>query len=233
MPPFTQQEQAIRCISEQLQALEDILREAKDSGNTTLAFEKMRRWKHFTVEILAKHVSLEESTKLDRRTPSPILRGRPIRNLFIQAKNYRAFLEALAKEIQQHPDYVFDGSAESKPRVSAHGSSSRGSQAGFPLEVFYSYSHEDETLRDELAKHLSLLEREGIVHSWHDRKIGAGKELGEEIDAHLEGADLILLLVSPDFMASEYCYGKEVKRAMARHEAGAARVIPIILRPFD
>jgi TIR domain len=68
---------------------------------------------------------------------------------------------------------------------------------------------------------------------WHDRKIGAGTEWKGQIDAHLESAELILLLVSPDFLASDYCYDVELKRALKRHEAGTARVIPIILRPVD
>ncbi|SRR6266436_2206735 len=54
-----------------------------------------------------------------------------------------------------------------------------------------------------------------------------------EINIHLNSAQIILLLVSPDFLASEYCYGDEVERAMKRHEAGEAIVIPIILRPVE
>jgi len=101
------------------------------------------------------------------------------------------------------------------------------------IELFYSYAQEDEPLRAELEKHLSLLKRQGDISGWHNRDISAGKEWEQEIDAHLNRARIILLLVSPDFMASDYCYDIEVKRAMERHEAGDARVIPIILRPVD
>ena len=94
------------------------------------------------------------------------------------------------------------------------------------IEVFYSYAHEDETLRRELEKHLRILERRGIITGWHDRKISAGKEWGAEIDRHLSSARIILLLISPDFLASDYCWGVEVKRAMERHGAGEACVIP-------
>lgn len=99
------------------------------------------------------------------------------------------------------------------------------------IEIFFSYSHVDEKLRDQLEKQLSLLKWQGLITSWHDRKIGAGMEWGPEIDLHLNAATIILLLISPDFMASPYCYSVEVQRAMQRHGAGEACVIPIILRP--
>ena len=100
-------------------------------------------------------------------------------------------------------------------------------------KVFFSYSHRDEALRDELEKHLSILRRQGFIETWHDRRIGAGAELVHEISQNLETADVILLLVSSDFLASDYCYDVEMKRAMERHNAGEARVIPVILRPCD
>lgn len=99
--------------------------------------------------------------------------------------------------------------------------------------VFFSYSHADEALRDQLEKQLSLLKRQGIIEVWHDRRIGAGKDFGKEIDHHVETDDIILLLVSADFLDSDYCYNKEMARAMARHEASEAVVIPVILRACD
>jgi len=98
------------------------------------------------------------------------------------------------------------------------------------IEVFFSYSHKDEEMRDELEKHLSILEHRGLISAWHDRKIDAGEEWKGEIDEHLNSAQIILLLISADFLASKYCYDIEMKRAMERHESGEARVIPIILR---
>jgi hypothetical protein len=100
-------------------------------------------------------------------------------------------------------------------------------------KVFFSYSHRDESLRDEIEKHLSILRRQGFIETWHDRRIGAGAELEHEISQNLETAEVILLLVSSDFLASDYCYDIEMKRAMERHAAGEARVIPVILRPCD
>jgi hypothetical protein len=99
--------------------------------------------------------------------------------------------------------------------------------------VFFSYSHKDEPLRDELEVHLAMLKREGAISAWHDRKILVGDALNGEIYERLNDAQVILLLVSPDFLASAYCYDVEVKRAMQLHEQGRARVIPVILRPCD
>jgi hypothetical protein len=100
-------------------------------------------------------------------------------------------------------------------------------------KIFLSYSHKDETLREALEVHLALLKNQGVIEIWHDRKIGAGNNLDESINANLDEADVILLLVSPDFLASKYCWGVEVKRAMERHSDKSARVIPVILRPCD
>lgn len=105
-------------------------------------------------------------------------------------------------------------------------------QAG-AIEIFYSYSHKDEHLRDELDTHLSLLKRQKLITGWYDRAIEGGEEFSKEIAEHLNNAPIILLLVSPAFMASDYCYEKEMMRAMERHEANEARVIPIILRPCE
>jgi TIR domain len=96
--------------------------------------------------------------------------------------------------------------------------------------VFFSYSHADEALRDQLEKQLAILRRQGVIETWHDRRIDAGEEWAAAIDKHVESDDIILLLVSPDFLASDYCYDREMLRAMARHEAGEASVIPVILR---
>lgn len=101
------------------------------------------------------------------------------------------------------------------------------------IDLFIVYSYKDERLWEQLERHLSLLAREGLITSWHDRRILPGEEWRGEIDSHLERANLILLLISADFLASDYCYDIEIKRALERHNCGDARVIPIILRPTD
>jgi hypothetical protein len=109
----------------------------------------------------------------------------------------------------------------------------RSSTAAQPLRLFYSYSHKDEKMREQLEAHLSLLQREGLISPWHFRKIGAGEEWEGAINRNLATADIVLLLVSASFLASNYCYDVEMKRALSRHKARRARVIPIILRDVD
>ena len=99
------------------------------------------------------------------------------------------------------------------------------------VSIFFCYAHEDEDLLNKLKRHLCPLQRQGLIDVWHDRDISAGTEWEQEISQHLKAAHIILLLVSPDFMYSEYCYGVEMKRAIERHQRGEARVIPIIVRP--
>jgi len=101
------------------------------------------------------------------------------------------------------------------------------------LEVFYSYSHKDEPLRDKLEKQLSLLRRTGLIVNWHDRRIGAGQEWRAQIDAHVRTAHIILLLISADFIESDYCYDVEMRLALERQAKHEAVVIPVILRPVD
>ncbi len=99
--------------------------------------------------------------------------------------------------------------------------------------VFFSYSHTDAQHRDRLEKALAMLKRQGLIETWHDRRIVPGEHVDRAISAELEAADLILLLVSPDFLASDYCYAVEMQQAMKRNEAGDAHVVPIIIRPCD
>jgi internalin A len=99
-----------------------------------------------------------------------------------------------------------------------------------PITVVYSYSHIDAELRDQLETHLALLKRTGVISTWHDRKITGGEEWKGKIDDRFKQADLILLLVSADFVSSDYCWDIEMKMALERHEKGEAKVVPIIIR---
>ncbi|KYF94504.1 hypothetical protein BE20_00100 [Sorangium cellulosum] len=101
--------------------------------------------------------------------------------------------------------------------LTASGPQEKGLPAKTPVRLFFSYSHRDE----------------GLLQSWHDRRIGAGDDWAGQIDRNLDEAEVILLLVSADFLASDYCFDKEMKRALARHDAGQARVIPVVLRKTD
>ncbi len=143
------------------------------------------------------------------------------------------YLERTIAELERvsKPDLDSDVSEAAGQAGAAAGCLGMQAQAG--VEVFCSYCHKDESLRKKLASHLSPLKREGIIDEWHDRKIPPGKEWDKEIDDHLNTASVILLLISPEFIESDYCHDVEVTRALERHDSGEACVIPIILRPVD
>ncbi|MCH7297653.1 TIR domain-containing protein [Pseudomonas capeferrum] len=101
------------------------------------------------------------------------------------------------------------------------------------VKVFISYSHEDQEFHDNLVKYLTNMQRQGEISTWTDRKITGGSSWRNEIDKNLEAADIVLLLVSPDFIHSEYCYDKEMGTALERHKLKLARVIPVYIRVTD
>src|SRR5579859_452085 len=106
-------------------------------------------------------------------------------------------------------------------------------QQSSAIKIFFCYAHEDKKLLDVLKKHLSPLQRQNLIDVWHDRDISAGTEWKQEIEKHLNEAQIILLLISPAFIASEYCCSTEMQHALKRHRQREARVIPVILRPVD
>src|SRR5262249_29995582 len=99
-----------------------------------------------------------------------------------------------------------------------------------PIKLFISYAHRDEDFRLELNDHLSNLQRRQIISGWHDRRIVPGQEWATQIDDALNEAQIILLLISARFMASDYCYAKEMLLAIERHDAGEAGAAPSLLR---
>lgn len=101
------------------------------------------------------------------------------------------------------------------------------------VEIFFCYARKDQSLLNDLKTYLMPMMRLDLIKMWHDADIGPGIEWEEEINKHLHSAQIILLLVSPDFIASDYCYSIEMTRAMERHKRREVRVIPIILRPVD
>ncbi|MEP7342192.1 MAG: TIR domain-containing protein [Acidobacteriota bacterium] len=124
-------------------------------------------------------------------------------------------------------------STANKPDSQSRQNQDEGQSPTAPVRIFISYSQRDEDFRLELGDHLSNLQRQGLVTGWHDRLIMPGQEWAGEIDAALNEAPIILLLVSARFMASDYCYAKEMVRAIERHDAGEAVVIPILLSACD
>lgn len=183
--------------------------------------------------------------KMCYKSPPPLRETMPTIPLAIE----QVVLKALAKDPQQRFSSI-EGFANAFEHacslelatpspstklqsVSPFPTSLEGSASTKGMKLFFSYSHKDERLRNKLAKRLALLKRNGLISDWYDRNIDAGAEWAREVDTHLNQADIILLLVSPDFIASDYCYNLEMMRALERHEAGEASVIPIILRPVS
>jgi MinD-like ATPase involved in chromosome partitioning or flagellar assembly len=128
----------------------------------------------------------------------------------------------------------FVGEAELRPLQEPLTSSTRSSiNQKRKAHLLLIYSHRDELFRDELAQHLAILKRQDMITTWHEQSISAGAEWASQVNLQAEEADIILILVSASFLASDYAYGREIQRALERHEAGEARIIPIIVRPVE
>lgn len=100
------------------------------------------------------------------------------------------------------------------------------------MKLFYSYCHSDEEFREYMERHLSVLKRSGEISEWCDRKILPGQNFVEEIDRQMEAADIIVLLISSDFLASPACV-HEMTAALNLREDTTTTVIPVIVRPCD
>src|SRR5262245_27907018 len=101
------------------------------------------------------------------------------------------------------------------------------------VAVFCAYASSDEEYGQQLENHLSTLPQQGVITFWHDQQIRPGDNLKDTITTHISQASIILLLVSDDFIASDFCAGPEMKRVFQRHEQGEVRVVPVIIRPCD
>lgn len=100
-------------------------------------------------------------------------------------------------------------------------------------QVFISYAHEDTDYQQELIKHLSTLIRQKLIETWWDRQIVPGQSWAKEINNNLDKSELIIFLISSDFLASDYSQDIEVKRAMELHAEGKTTLVPVILRNCD
>lgn len=108
--------------------------------------------------------------------------------------------------------------------------STSNSQGVVPFDVFISYAAEDERFKKELETHLVMLRRSGEIRPWHSEQTQVGLTWKKETSDRIDQSQIILLLISPSFLASDYLYEQELQHAMERHKSGAARVVPIILR---
>lgn len=102
-----------------------------------------------------------------------------------------------------------------------------------PVASWLAFHSEAKRSMKSSTSHLSLYLRQGLFALWHHQRISPGENRQRTIDTHLETANVILLFISADFLASEYCYSQEMKHALERHRRGEARVIPLLIRPVD
>lgn len=140
------------------------------------------------------------------------------------------YLNALLTQIQVRWPEADLRSSEEENRTADEGYRATNQCSERTLKVMFCYSHANRGQRDQVEKHLAMMKRRGLIDIWYDRRITAGLEWVGQIDEHLNGSDIVLLLVSAEFIASNYCFDVEMTRALERHWAGEARVIPIILR---
>lgn len=132
--------------------------------------------------------------------------------------------------VPQSPDSVISSTPSAPPGLQPSPFSAKKQRA---IQIFCCYAHEDDRLLEKLKTHLKPQQRQGLIHIWHDRDIRAGAEWEKEIEQELNKAQVVLLLVSPDFVASDYCYNTEMQQVLERHARGEIHAIPIILRPTD
>ena len=169
------------------------------------------------------------------RTGDSLVRQPPVESELIALERERQSLEQKIVEVRR-----LQGDEANESQLSEElqrnqerrleAASEKPSQPVKPVTLFISYAHEDQEYLAMLIKQLSDLKRIGIIQSWHDRMINAGDRWQDEIDQALEEARVIVFLISPDFIASEYINGVEVKRAKERHAQGLARIIPVIVK---
>jgi serine protease AprX len=156
----------------------------------------------------------------------PDLIGRP--------QEVKDLLLRTAVDLHREPMYQGFGLLDVLAAVrAAVGTSSSARDVMTPLKVFISYSHLDQALWKEFKAHLSPMERAGRIDIWSDQKIEAGQRWEDEIYRKLDGADIILLLISAYFVESEFCYSKELKRAVERDAEASARIVPVRVRPVS
>lgn len=178
--------------------------------------------------IGVKSVLMNSAVDLGR---SPFYQGRGLVDLFqaLQQNIPRPGLMHMPQSLSAAEVPIVPALAVATPTAG----STLSSSVSRPLKVMYSYSHHDEVFKDELHTALAALRREGLIEVWQDRHILPGSEFDKDIASSLEASDVIILLVSKYFIASEYCWSVEMKRAIERHENGLATVVPVILKPSD
>jgi nucleoside phosphorylase len=210
-------------------------------------------WRKSARSILAVEMeaagALQASKQIDKQYPVMAIRG--ISDIIGLDRDERwtpyacqtagaftvAFIKAgIVKPRVSTPPTVSSSSQPSRPstqgKISTSTSANKATSSSgvAPLDLFISYSLKDENFKEELETHLVMLKRTGVVRPWHSLQTEAGVGWKEEVSDIIDRSQIILLLISRNFLSEDYLYDEEMGRAMERHDSGDARVIPIILR---
>ena len=190
----------------------------------------IERMLHFTRIPYVPYWSFGERLPvIEQGTRDPEGMGFALENVAALLAQKLAFSEVLTRNRE-----AFVAAARRGPlREPVPNAAQEALRQGEPLRVFVSCARRDSAFLQQLLTHLTILQRQGLITMWHDRSILPGEPWSQQIDLYLAEADVILLLVSADFLASDYVYQRELPRALARHAAGECQVIPILIRPVD
>lgn len=221
MADFDRKEKALRFISKQLLALEDIIVETKESENTDLAHEQLRRWKDLTVRLLAESVSEEESMALRKREPAALVLGQPLRNFLAEAADYEAFLLALNEALQKRPEVIF---GQDQLKRDLH---------DFPTgatDLFISYSSKNAEFVARLAHDLRA---RGIQVWWDKWMMKVGDSLHRKIQEGIKNSAWLAVVLSPHSVNSPWVE-KELNSALMKElEQKEVFVLPILYQDCD
>jgi nucleoside phosphorylase len=213
-------------------------------------------WRKSARSILAVEMeaagALQASKQIDKQYPVMAIRG--ISDIIGLDRDERwtpyacqtagaftvAFIKAgIVKPRVSTPPTVSSSSQPSRPstqgKISTSTSANKATSSSgvAPLNLFISYSVEDELFKKQLETHLTTLRRAGVIRPWNSQQMGAGVEWEKDISALIDQSQIILLLISPNFLASDDLYERELQHAMERHASGDARVVPIIIRSVN
>lgn len=188
------------------------------SSNILLNFRNaLVEWKANTRKLVRAHFGRETAAAFDA-VGDPEVLGPTVPFLEDVIAKYETFLSGLAAQVSAPASQEVETVTVDPDR---------------PLAAFCSYASKDDPFREQLQTAVAMLERQGLLKIWHFRELEPGVEWDAEIRRQLAASQMILLLVSPDFLNSRYSWNEEVNYALKRHAEGTARVIPIILRPCD
>jgi hypothetical protein len=190
-------------------------------SNTLLHFRNaLAEWKANTKKLVRAHFGRETAATFDA-VGDPEVLGPTVPFLEEVIAKYDLFLSALATQVLAAASPSAETMSESEKDLDR------------PIAAFCSYASKDDPFREQLLTAIAMLERQGLLKIWHFRELEPGVEWDAEIRRQLSASQMILLLVSPDFLNSKYSWNEEVTYALKRHAEGSARVIPIIIRPCD